>query len=322
MMIDLIIVLFLLIILLFCKNSIGFHYNSIIKNYKNTIVLKISNTYSGNNDNNTNTTVAIKTKIKKIRVDELLVSRGLANDLNHAKALIMSRLILDKDGNYINSHAMLLRQDHDLRHKIIKNQKEGEYVSRAGIKLSHAIESLKLQKYIQNSICIDIGASTGGFTDVLLRNDASIVYAVDVGVSLLDWKIRSDAKVRVIEKTNARYLNSTVIEDSGNIDVVVCDCSFISIKHVLPPSISMCNVEKESLLISLIKPQFECEKHEIDDGGIVTDENVRKRVVSNILEWFQSNYSNWSVIDVIESPIKGTNGNVEYLLVAKKKLEI
>jgi 23S rRNA (cytidine1920-2'-O)/16S rRNA (cytidine1409-2'-O)-methyltransferase len=287
------------------------HSNS-IKGIAISNELRLSN-LNNHNDN------SIKKK-RKVRVDELLVNRGLASDLNHAKALIMSRLILDKDGNYINSHAMLLKEDDEIRHKVNKNQKAGDFVSRAGINLSHAIESFKLQDYIKEARCIDIGASTGGFTDVLLRNDAAIVYAVDVGVSLLDWKIRSNEKVRVIEKTNARYLNSTVIQDSGQIDVVVCDCSFISLKHVLPPSLMMCNVEKEAIVICLIKPQFECDRHEISDGGIVTDELVRKRVVDNILDWFQSIYKNWTIIDVIESPISGTNGNIEYLFVAKKKV--
>lgn len=256
-------------------------------------------------------------KEKKIRVDELLVNKGLANDLSHAKALIMSRLILDKDGNYINSHAILVKEDAEVRHKINKHKRTGNYVSRAGMKLSHAIETLNLQNYIKNSICLDIGASTGGFTDVLLQNDASIVYAVDVGVSLLDWKIRSDNRVRVIEKMNARYLNASVIEDHGNIDVVVCDVSFISLKSIIPPSLLMCKTNAH--LICLIKPQFECDKTEISEGGVVTDATVREKVVNDIVQWFETMYKNiWHILDVIESPIKGTSGNIEYLLIAKK----
>jgi len=299
----------IILLLLFIYN----HINGLILSSISSSKISYSLLYSTSNINNN----FIKKKEKKIRVDELLVIKGLANDIAHAKALIMSRLILDKDGNYINSHALLVKEDYEIRHKINKHKRTGIYVSRAGMKLAHAIETLNLQNYIKNSICIDIGASTGGFTDVLLQNEALIVYAVDVGVSLLDWKIRSDERVRVIEKMNARYLNSTVIEDSGNIGIVVCDASFISLKSILPPSLLMCKAD--AYLISLIKPQFECDKNEISEGGIVTDEKVREKVVNNILQWFDTMYKNiWTIIDVIESPIKGTSGNTEYLLIAKK----
>ena len=250
---------------------------------------------------------------KKQRIDEIMVSRSLAQDVNEAKALVMSGCVLLEDGEIVTSSAMKIKIDREIRMKFRKNE---PYVSRAGRKLAHAISVFNLSKYVENSVCIDIGCSTGGFSDVLLQNNCSLVYAVDVGVSLLDWKIRNHPNVVVVEKQNARYLNSSVIAKAGEINVVVCDVSFISLKMVLPPSILLC--APDAILCALIKPQFECRRNEIGDGGIVRDIAVRDNVVKLILDWFIESYPDWNLLGTVESPITGQDGNVEYVLVAKK----
>lgn len=195
------------------------------------------------------------------------------------------------------------------------------FVSRAGRKLQHAVDNFPVLLHgIQNGVCIDVGASTGGFCDVLLKSNCSIVFAVDVGQSLLDWKIRSDPRVVVLENTNARYLNSSHIA-SSDVNVVTCDVSFISIKKALPPSLHLCSRRRNAVLCVLIKPQFECTRQEIGEGGIVREEGIRARVVQDITNWFTESFADWSIDGVIESPITGHRGNVEYLMVAKRGKE-
>lgn len=250
---------------------------------------------------------------KKQRIDEIMVSRSLVQDISEAKALVMSGSVLLEDGEIVTSSAMKIKSDREIRLKVRRNE---PYVSRAGRKLAHAISTFNLTPDVEKSICIDIGCSTGGFSDVLLQNNCSLVYAVDVGVSLLDWKIRSHEKVVVIEKQNARYLNSSVILHAGQIKVVVCDVSFISLTMVLPPSLALCG--PEAILCALIKPQFECRRNEIGEGGIVRDLAVRETVVKRSVDWFTSSYPDWNFLGTVESPITGQDGNVEYVLVARK----
>ena len=254
---------------------------------------------------------------KKQRIDEIMVSRSLAQDIGEAKALVMSGSVLLENGEIVTSSAMKIKVDREIRLKLRKNE---PYVSRAGRKLAHAISSFNLSPFVENSICIDIGCSTGGFSDVLLQNNCSLVYAVDVGVSLLDWKIRNHPKVVVVEKQNARYLNSSVILHPGEIGIVVCDVSFISLRMVLPPSLHLC--APNAILCALIKPQFECRRDEIGEGGIVRDLVVRDKVVKKILDWFGECYPNWKLLGTVESPITGQDGNVEYVMVAQKISEI
>ena len=249
---------------------------------------------------------------KKQRIDDILLERGLCATREEIKALLITKSILLSDGEIVSSLSTKIDQNAEIRLRFRKNE---PYVSRAGRKLSHAIQKFSLSNVINDSICIDLGASTGGFSDVLLQNNCSIVYAVDVGVSLLDWKIRSNPRVTIVEKQNARYLNSSQILHSGNIGVVVCDVSFISLKLVLPPSLIMC--KKGALLLALIKPQFECRRHELGEGGIVRDDAVRNRVVNEFSEWMSTNYPSWEHIGIVESPITGQNGNIEYIFVGK-----
>lgn len=153
-----------------------------------------------------------------------------------------------------------------------------------------------------------------------MRNNCSRIYAVDVGQSLLDWKIRSDPRVIPVEKVNARFLNSSHVgEDSGFISVIVCDVSFISLKRVLPPAMTLC--QPSAVVCTLIKPQFECRREDIGTGGIVRDPALRLKVVEEITSWFASSFPDWKHLGTIESPITGQDGNVEYLFVAVRGLE-
>lgn len=188
---------------------------------------------------------------------------------------------------------------------------EHPWVSRGGLKLEKGLTKFKINP--TGLICADVGASTGGFTDVLLTHGAIKVYAVDVGHGQLAWKLRSDARVVVLEKTNARYLTKEQITDP--IDLVVCDASFISLKTVLPAALSL--VRAGGTLIALIKPQFEAGRQDVGKGGVVRDYEVHERVCKEITEWL-SGLENWSVNGVTESPIKGPEGNIEFLICGTK----
>lgn len=247
-------------------------------------------------------------KPAKKRLDQLLVERGLVEGLAKAQALIMAGKVfsnerkLDKAGQQIPEDTLLevRAQDHP-------------WVSRGGIKLAHGLAEFGITP--DGVTCIDVGASTGGFTDVLLQNDARKVYAVDVGSGQLAWKLRTDDKVVVLEKTNARHLTSEMISDP--IGGVVCDASFIGLQTVLPASMAL--AEHGAFLVALIKPQFEVARHEVGDGGVVRDPILHDRVVSQIRTWMDS-LTEWQVMDVLESPIKGPEGNVEFLIAARKSI--
>jgi 23S rRNA (cytidine1920-2'-O)/16S rRNA (cytidine1409-2'-O)-methyltransferase len=185
------------------------------------------------------------------------------------------------------------------------------WVSRGGLKLAHAIAHFSINP--ANAVCIDVGASTGGFTDVLLQNGAKKVYAVDVGHGQLAWKLRSDDRVIVLEKTNARYLSSTEIPEPA--DLVVCDASFIGLKTVLPAALEL--AKKGATLVALIKPQFEAGREHVGKGGVVRDPDIHAAVCENIRTWLNG-LDDWTVSGIVESPITGPEGNVEFLIVAYK----
>ncbi len=187
--------------------------------------------------------------------------------------------------------------------------REHPWVSRGGMKLAHALEHFNTQ--VAGVIAIDVGASTGGFTDVLLQNGASKVYAVDVGHGQLDVKLRGDARVVVMEETNARNLTSEMIPDAP--DIIVCDASFISLKKVLPAALEL--AKPGATLISLIKPQFEVGKAEVSRGkGVIRDSALHQTVCDDIAEWITGLH--WQVQGITESPITGPKGNKEFLMVA------
>ena len=185
------------------------------------------------------------------------------------------------------------------------------WVSRGGIKLDHALKSFQLD--VNGLIALDIGSSTGGFSDVLIQNGVKKLYAVDVGYGQLHEKILNNPIVVSLERKNARYLSKSDIQES--IDILVCDASFISLTKILPEPLKLCS--EKAKLIALIKPQFELQKQLISKGGIVKEEELRQQVCQNIKLWIEDKML-WRVHDIIESPIKGPKGNIEYLIYASK----
>lgn len=242
----------------------------------------------------------------KIRLDQHLVAQGLAESRAKAQALIKAGLVfqanekLHKASLWIDDAATITVQG-DIH----------PYVSRAGMKLAHALEYFALD--VSGCIALDVGASTGGFTDVLLQAGAYKVFAVDVGYDQIDSALRHDPRVVVLEKTNARDLTSVQIIEAP--DIVVCDASFISLKKILPACLSL--TKADARLIALIKPQFEAGKAEVSRGkGIIRDAKIHTQVCDDIAQWITT--IGWKVHGVEKSPITGSKGNVEFLLYAMK----
>lgn len=240
----------------------------------------------------------------KKRVDQLLVERGLADSRNKAQALVMAGVVfqgerrIDKPGaNVPDDDALTVRgQDHP-------------WVSRGGLKLAHGLDAFAIP--VRDRTCVDIGASTGGFTDVLLANGAACVWAVDVGRGQLAWKLRNDARVRVLERTNARYLTAAEVPDP--VDLAVCDASFIRLSTVLPAPLAL--TRPGAHLVALVKPQFEAGRARVGKGGVVRDPAVRREVCEAVRAWLEG-LDGWSVLGLEESPVRGPEGNVEYLIAA------
>jgi 23S rRNA (cytidine1920-2'-O)/16S rRNA (cytidine1409-2'-O)-methyltransferase len=241
----------------------------------------------------------------KQRADQLLVERGLAESRAKAQALILAGLVfsgerkVDKAGQALAADAPL-----EVRGR------GHPWVSRGGVKLAHALDHFGWD--IGGAVALDVGSSTGGFTDVLLHKGAAKVFAIDVGTNQLAWKLRQDARVAVHERTNARYLTEEVVTEPP--DLVVCDASFISLAKVLDKALDL--ARPGARLIALVKPQFEAERHEIGKGGVVRDPAVHARVCEAAAEWVRS--KGWEVMGVTQSPITGPEGNVEFLLAARK----
>jgi len=235
----------------------------------------------------------------------LLVSRGLAESRTRAQALIMAGAVfsgerkLAKAGDMLSEDAPL-----ELRGK------DHPWVSRGGIKLDHGLTHFGFD--VTGAVALDVGSSTGGFTDVLLSRGAVKVYAVDVGTNQLAWKLRQDPRVLAHEQTNARTLDRTIIPEL--VDVIVCDASFISLAKVLEAPLSLAKVGAK--LVALIKPQFEAGREEVGKGGVVRDSSVHERVCAEAKGWIES--QGWTVLGVTPSPITGPEGNVEFLLGAEK----
>ena len=232
---------------------------------------------------------------------------GLAKSREQATSMLMSGIVfldtkrLDKSGQQvpIGSNIEIKGKNHP-------------WVSRGGLKLEKAILEFNLKCNL--IIALDIGASTGGFTDVLLTKGANKVYAVDVGHGQLDWKLRQDKRVIVNEKTNARYLSSDIIKEP--LDAIVCDASFISLKKIIPSGLSF--LKTNGWLAALIKPQFEVGKGLVGKGGVVRDPQLHQDVINDIQFWIK-NEMNMNLLGVTESPILGPSGNREFVIVAIKK---
>ena len=236
---------------------------------------------------------------KKLRLDVLLVEKGLQESRQKAQATIMSGQVF-VDGQRVDKPGAPVAEDAEIE------VKGGlRYVSRGGLKLEKAMALWPV--HLEDAVCMDIGASTGGFTDCMLQNGAAKVYAVDVGYGQLAWKLRSDPRVVCLERTNARYLSHEQIPEEPDFSSV--DVSFISLKLILPAIAGV--LRDGGQVVCLIKPQFEAGKEKVGKKGVVRDPAVHREVLEHFLERAKEN--NFTVIDITYSPIRGPEGNIEYL---------
>jgi len=241
----------------------------------------------------------------KVRADQLLVDRGLAESRTRAQALILAGIVflgdrkIEKAGQQVAEDAVL-----DVRGR------DHPWVSRGGVKLAHALEHFGWD--VSGAVAMDVGSSTGGFTDVLLTNGAVKVFAVDSGTNQLAWKLRNDPRVVVHEQTSARILTDTEITEA--VDLIVCDASFNGLSKVLERPMTF--TKAGAGLIALIKPQFEAGREEVGKGGVVRDAQVHQRVCTNVQSWLTE--MGWAVEGLTDSPIKGPEGNIEFLVAARR----
>jgi 23S rRNA (cytidine1920-2'-O)/16S rRNA (cytidine1409-2'-O)-methyltransferase len=241
------------------------------------------------------------------RIDQLLVDRGLAESRARAQGLVMAGAVycetrrIDKPGQQVaeTSPIEVKGQDHP-------------WVGRGGLKLAHGLDHFASDP--AGRVALDIGAWTGGFTDVLLTRGAARVYAVDVGHGQLAWKLRQDPRVAVLERTNARHLTTDHVPEP--VDIVVCDASFIGLEAVLPAALAL--ARPGARLIALIKPQFEVGRERVGKGGVVRDPALHREVCARIREWLESQ-PGWRVLGLSESPVRGPEGNVEFLIAARRE---
>lgn len=245
----------------------------------------------------------------KERLDVILVNKGLASSREKAKALIMSGIVYvdgqkeDKAGSTFDDSLPV-----EVRGAILP------FVSRGGLKLDKAVREYGLK--FDNYICLDIGSSTGGFTDCMLQNNAAKVYAVDVGHGQLDWKLRNDERVVSMEKCNFRYVTDKDIPDK--IDFAATDVSFISLTKILIPAYNL--LKKDALMVCLIKPQFETTKEKVGKKGVVRDPKVHCEVIEKVISFAIG--LGFEIVNLNYSPIRGPEGNIEYLLIIRKKEDL
>ena len=239
----------------------------------------------------------------KQRADQMLVDRGLVESRTRAQALIMAGLVfagerkIDKPGQLLAGESPIEVRGRD-----------HPWVSRGGIKLAHGLDHFGWD--VTGAVAIDVGSSTGGFTDVLLSKGAARVYAVDSGTNQLAWKLRQDPRVIVHEQTSARILTPAHIPEP--VDLIVCDASFIGLAKVL--DIPLGFASPDARLLALIKPQFEAGREEVGKGGVVRDPLIHQRVCDEVAAWLTE--KGWQVAGVVESPITGPEGNIEFLIAA------
>ena len=239
----------------------------------------------------------------KVRADQLITDRGLAESRTRAQALIMAGLAFAGDKR-IDKPGQMLADDAAIDVK----GRDHPWVSRGGIKLAHALDHAGWE--VAGAVAIDVGSSTGGFTDVLLTKGAARVYAVDSGTNQLAWKLRQDERVVVHEQTSARVLTDAHIPEP--VDLIVCDASFIGLAKVLEVPLKF--ARPGARLAALIKPQFEAGRDEVGKGGVVRDPAIHQRVCDEVASWLVA--SGWAVEDVVRSPITGPEGNVEFVILA------
>jgi len=241
----------------------------------------------------------------KVRIDQLLYKRALTESREKARALILEGKVIvngqkiEKPGTMVDENAEITICGETL-----------PYVSRGGLKLEKALKEFAID--VKDKVAMDVGASTGGFTDCLIQHGAKKVYSVDVGYGQLAWKLRTDPRVVPIEKTNIRYMPKEKIPEE--VDIVTVDVSFISLRLVIPKILEFLKPDGE--IIALIKPQFEAGKGEVPKGGVIKDPEKRARIVQEIKQFFES--LNVKIVGIIPSPIPGQKGNIEFLLYAQK----
>jgi len=238
---------------------------------------------------------------KKARLDVLLVEKGLVPSRQRGRALIMAGKVI-VNNQRVDKPGVLVSKDDN----IILKATDIPYVSRGGLKLEEALKSLKIK--VDGLVCLDVGASTGGFTDCLLQHGAACVFAVDVGYGQLDWKLRQDPGVVIIERTNIRSMSADTLPQL--VELVTIDVSFISLKIVVPSVIKF--LRQDSRIIALIKPQFEVGKGKVGKGGVVRDSNLHNEVIKDLAEFFTK--TGLKCESVIPSPLLGHKGNKEFFI--------
>jgi 23S rRNA (cytidine1920-2'-O)/16S rRNA (cytidine1409-2'-O)-methyltransferase len=242
----------------------------------------------------------------KRRADQLLVEHGLAESRTKAQALILAGLVtcgdrrVDKPGDQFAADAPLVLKERD-----------HPWVSRGGVKLAHAFDHFGIT--VEGKIALDVGASTGGFTDVLLARGARRVHAVDVGHGQLAWKLRQDPRVVVHERLNARHLTRAEIPEP--VDIITCDASFIGLATVLSAALAL--AADGGGLVALVKPQFEAGRERVGKGGVVRDPEIHHEICERAASWVSAQPS-WAMVGIVESPILGPRGNREFLLYARR----
>ncbi|HKR22883.1 MAG TPA: TlyA family RNA methyltransferase [Pyrinomonadaceae bacterium] len=241
--------------------------------------------------------------MKRERIDKLLVERGLAESRTKAQAMVMAGVVLVNEQR-VEKSSDQFTSDAQIRVKHAEDP-ASRYVGRGGLKLEAALREFKID--VRGAVCLDVGASTGGFTDCLLQNGATRVFAIDVGHNQIDWRLRNDPRVEVREGVNARYLQT---EDFPvKFDLAVMDVSFISATMVLPAVVAL--LREGGSIVTLIKPQFEVGRGEVGGGGIVRDAGKRAEAIEKVNQ--SATELGLQVAGVIESPIQGAEGNVEFL---------
>lgn len=245
--------------------------------------------------------------MKKERIDKLLVDSGLADSPAKARALVMSGVVLVNEQRVGNSSEKF---SVDAKIRLKGESAESKYVSRGGLKLEKALQEFQIRA--SEYVCLDIGASTGGFTDCLLQHGAKKVVTVDSGTNQLDWKLRNDPRVEARENVNARYLKPA--DFAEKFDLIVMDVSFISVTKILPALVPL--LKTDGKVVTLIKPQFEVKKDEVGKGGIVIDKGKHQRVIGEVNSSAAAN--DLKICKVIDSPILGAEGNKEFLALYEK----
>jgi len=243
--------------------------------------------------------------VSKQRADVLLVAQGLAESRTRAQALILAGNVFAGDRRVAKAGDLIAEET-----VLSVKGRDHPWVSRGGIKLAHGLDHFGFD--VTGAVGLDVGSSTGGFTDVLLTRGAARVYAIDVGTNQLAWKLRSDERVIVHEQTNARALTSEIVPEP--VDIIVCDASFIALAKVLDAALDL--ARPGAALVALVKPQFEAGRGEVGKGGVVRDPAVHQRVCDAAAAWIVS--KGWTVMGIEPSPITGPEGNVEFLLGATK----